>query len=255
MVSPVTKIYGSMVIKNEADRYLEAVLSHMCPFFDGVFVYDDDSDDDSLEVVSQFDAVAVSRPPLIPSFLEHEGDFRFAAWRAFEREMTPEEGSWVLSFDADEFLVLQEQDFSDVRPGLEQAISIAESKSTVGVVLPFPEIFDVQDGVPMMRVDGLWPTIRGPRLFKYKEEASWNNKEMGSGSEPTYVARGKTSQSNCGLHMLHFGYAMKEDHAVKHARYSELFDHGHNNNHIQSIIQESTLRACTGPIPKWSLHA
>jgi len=244
-------IFGSIVIKNEADRYLEACLRHMVPFLDEVFVWDDQSDDESVAVASEYGKVVV-RPDDVPSWLEHEGQFRHAAWKQFEQTILPDDGDWILSFDADEFLVCTEPDFSDVRQKLEQATAYADKHGKVGVVLPFPEIFGTKKrDTLLMRTDGLWDTIRGPRLFRYQQNAEWSNKAMGCGSEPTYVSRGHVSTQNLELTMLHLGYADPKDHEEKHARYTELFDHGHNNKHIQSIITQPTLVPWGGPTPTW----
>lgn len=250
----MTKIYGSMVMKNEADRYLRAVLEHMRPFLDQLFIFDDNSTDDSRMIATQYDTVICPRPADCPSWIEHEGKFRQSAWGTFEVVMQPHPGDWILSFDADEFLVRIEDDFSDVRPTLDRVVENAKNVGDVGVVLPFPEIFDIANGIPMVRTDGLWDTIRGPRLFEYRTGGSWSDRSMGCGSEPTYVAEGPTSSHNLGLNMLHFGYAKPEEHAARHERYSELLEHGHSNKHVQSIIQKATLQEWDGPIPRWSLN-
>ena len=119
---------------------------------------------------------------------------------------------------------------------------------------PFPEIFAI---APLSyRVDGLWNTIAGPRLFKYMPGAEWSGKPMGSGSEPTYVAKGKVLDRATNLfgdlYMLHFGYANTSEHAAKHRRYTELYDHGHNNKHIQSIITKPILLEWKGPVPNYN---
>lgn len=246
-------VFGSLVIKNEADRYLEACLIHMRPFFDDLFIWDDQSTDDSVEVASQYGKVIV-RPNDVPSFLEHEGKFRHAAWQRLERLFDPAEGDWILSFDADEFLVCCDRDFNDVRQKINESIAYAEQHGRVGVVIPFPEIFGTKRrDTLLVRKDGLWGTIRGPRLFKYQKGADWSNKAMGCGSEPTYVSKGIVSTQNLGLTMLHFGYANPADHAMKHERYTELYDHGHNNKHIQSIIADATVVPWLGPVPTWRL--
>lgn len=251
----MTKIFGSMVMKNEADRYLSSVINHMNPFLDELFIFDDHSTDNSRLIASKYNTVICCRPPDCPSFVEHEGQFRHAAWMTMEAVLAPDTGDWILSFDADEFLVGRENDFSDVRSTLDKIIEHAKNAGDVGIILPFPEIFDIVDGIPMMRVDGLWNTIRGPRLFEYHTEGLWSDKSMGCGSEPTYVAQGSTSPHNLGLTMLHFGYANPEGHQEKYERYSELLDHGHNNKHVRSIIQPPTLEPWDGPIPRWSLNA
>ena len=73
---------------------------------------------------------------------------------------------------------------------------------------------------------------------------------MGCGSEPDYVAKGKISDQNYGINVLHLGYAKDEDKQNKYKRYSSLAQHGHNNSHIESIIKEPKLELWQGITPK-----
>lgn len=243
----MTKIFGYIAVKDEADRYLADCLKHNISNFDDVFAWDDRSEDSTARICRLHGCTTVVRPEGVPSFLEHEGQFRFAGWKAFEEKMSPSEGDWILSFDADEFLVLDKP--GPVRLALEKAITRAQQRGQNGVILPFPEVFDVVNGVPQVRMDGLWGQVRGPRLFVYRGGAEWSDKPMGCGSEPTYVVKGPLSKDNCGLTMLHYGYADKADQVAKHARYTSLFDHGHNDRHVQSIISPPTLQRWTGQVP------
>ena len=236
----MTKIYGSLVIKNEADRYLKSCLEWMSPFFDGLFIYDDQSTDNSVEIAEKYGSVVV-RPDTVSSFIDNESEFRFSAWKSFEELFKPSVGSWVLSFDADEFLVSGEN--------LHKAIANAQQRGCAGISIPFPEVFDVRDGVPYVRTDGLWAKINGPRLFEYRQGAKWNPKTMGCGSEPSYVSKGPISTNNFGIEVLHYGYANANDRNSKWSRYSSLSFHGHNDSHIRSIIEKPVLAPWTGQIP------
>lgn len=247
--SYMTRLIGSMVIKNEKDRYLEDCINHAFTFLDEIFVYDDRSSDGSAELAMDLGCRVVRRPDSRPSFLNHEGKFRYAAWRAFEQVMQPNLADWILSFDADEFPVASQ----DIRKTLEVAIGRAESSGAVGIVLPFPEIFKIDEQGFWARTDGLWNSIRGPRLFKYDVNGQWSDKSMGCGSEPDYVAKGKTSDQNYGINVLHLGYAKDEDKKAKYERYSSLAQHGHNNSHIESIVKEPKLELWQGITPKVSL--
>lgn len=240
-----SKVYGTMVIRNEKDRYLESCIKWMKQFVDQIFIYDDRSTDGSAELALELGCRVVRRPEANSSFIEHEGEFRWSAWRSFEKVMQPESNSWVLSFDADEFLVAEK----DISATLQKAIYYANKKNHVGIVIPFPEIFKIQDNEFYYRVDGLWNTIRGPRLFRYQDGGSWKMKSMGCGSEPDYVSKGTLSTQNFGLTMLHLGYAKDEDKKNKYERYSSLAEHGHNNKHIQSIIEKPTLKLWEGKVP------
>ena len=239
------RIIGSMVMKNEADRYLEPCLKHALSFLDEVFVFDDMSTDDSRRIASDLGCRVVVRSEGIPSFIEHESDFRSAAWGVMEQVMVPGSDTWIFSFDADEFMVSHG---GDVRGSLSRTVEDAHRMGFVGVKLHFPEIFEVSDGSLFMRVDGFWGDIRGPRLFRYCSGGVFSGKAMGSGSEPTYVGRGPLTDTS-ELEVLHLGYAKDADKSAKYERYSAL-EHGHNDQHIQSIVSPPSLRAWGGVVPK-----
>jgi glycosyltransferase involved in cell wall biosynthesis len=240
------RIIGSIVIKNEIDRYLEKCILHAKTFLDEIFVYDDRSVDGSAQLCADLGCNVVTRPFELPSFIEHEGQFRYGAWRSFEETMKPDNQSWVFSFDADEFMVTTIK--GDIRQVLDKTIFKARKSAATGVMLHFPEIFKIENNELFYRVDGFWNTIKGPRLFAYKPNASWKNKSMGCGSEPTYVANGKFINQN-NLKVLHLGYAKDEDKKSKYERYSSLEQHGHNNSHIESIIKTPILKKWEGNIP------
>lgn len=242
----MTRVIGSIVVRNEKSRYLEKCLEHAKGFLDEIFVFDDLSTDGSAQLAADMGCVTVQRGESIPPFIEHEGNFRFGAWQAFEAVMSPSRGDWVFSFDADEFMVCDDH---DIKFALNKATTAAAAKGCSGVVLPFPEIFKIEGDKFYNRVDGLWGTIRGPRLFVYREKATWRKKSMGCGSEPEYVAAGPLSQRNFGLSVLHLGYAKPEDVKTKYKRYSSLLTHGHSDGHINSIPKHPTLALWKGNVP------
>lgn len=241
----MTRVIGSIVVKNEIDRYLEKCILHAKTFLDEIFIYDDCSTDGSAELCADLGCTVVTRPLGLASFIEHEGQFRYAAWQAFEEAMKPTNGSWVFSFDADEFMISLQ---GEIATTLNTNIVRAKKNNFTGIILPFPEIFKIENNDLFYRVDGLWNTVRGPRLFAYQQNASWKNKRMGCGSEPTYVSAANSLNQN-DLKVLHLGYARDEDKKSKYERYSSLPEHGHNNSHIESIIATPILKKWEGPKP------
>jgi glycosyltransferase involved in cell wall biosynthesis len=240
----MTRVLGSMVMRNEEDRYLASCLSWSTQFLDKVFVYDDQSTDASPQIARDLGCIVDVRPDDVPSFLEDEGRFRLAAWKAFELQAKPRPGDWVFSFDADEFLVAE----GGERAALDTAVRGAKNSRSVGVILPFPEVFMYADGSLWHRTDGFWGGIKGPRLFEYRTGGEWKMKKMGCGSEPTYVGRGPFL-SRHAISVLHLGYAKDEDKTSKYERYSSLENHGHNNDHVNSIVKRPTLKRWTGKTP------
>lgn len=243
MTEPV--LHAVMVTHNEAGRYLDAVLASLPTT--SVHVFDDRSTDDTAFIARSRGAFVTWRKPWQTSFLEHEGMFREAAWHAFEAALSPQVGDWVLSIDADEFLVAP----GDVREALSLALASADASWSGAVRLPIPEVFEVRPDGPYMRVDGYWAGLSAPRLFRYQTHAGWNSKKMGCGSEPTYVGLGHAIGSG-GLALAHYGYATAEDRRAKYDRYMHLSTHGghdHNPAHIHSILSTPVVEPLGLPAP------
>ncbi len=250
------RILAVMVTKNESQRYLRSCLEHLSTFVDGIAVYDDRSDDGTRDIVKDYTPYLTERPYDAPGFMDHEARFREQAWWWFEEALAPTTDDWVLCIDADEFLV---GDTPDTRSEIERVLG---KQNTQAVRIRFPEVFDVRvapDGTlthPFHRLDGWWGKIIGHRLFKYKTGGTYNNKKMGCGAEPTYVNELPMLGDRLhGLHMLHLGYAFREDQVRKHRRYTQLHGHGHLDAHVHSIIKPGRLAPWQGPWPTIKLGA
>jgi hypothetical protein len=243
-------VYALTVGRNEAHRYLKEMLSNMYNFVDGHFFFDDQSDDGTLEIAKKFGCVTAQRSIYEPSFLEHEGGFRQTAWNAFEREMHPKEGDWVVVIDCDEMLVWN---------GIQNRHLLKHELEYLGgmngVMIDIPEIFGFKDGVPLVRFDGLWGTIHAPRLFPYKLGGQYHMGSMGVPAVPGYVMTGPWGAIQ-GMYILHYGYAREEDRRAKFERYSAHTD-GHAAQHVNSILSEDMqLEPWTGPyIEPWTQSA
>jgi glycosyltransferase involved in cell wall biosynthesis len=220
----MTKIYGLMVMKNEADRYLKECLEWSSSFLDEIFIFDDRSTDDSVNIASDFAIVSV-RPESSPSFLENESLFRSEAWRCFEDLLSPSEDDWVLAFDADEFLY-------SALPLYDSLIKCTQLGDSIDI--HFLEVFGIDGDVLSVRVDPYWDSICSPRFFRFQGDDSWPDSSMGCGSEPLYARRDPVSQYD--IKMLHFGYAKESDRLEKYKRY--ISRSGHSISHIKSILSD-----------------
>lgn len=238
------RIFCVLVTKDEVRRYLSSHLLWHSWLYDGIAVYDDQSEDETAEVARTFGAQVQVRPDAVPSFTEHEGQFRGAAWSWFEESLQPLDGDWVIALDADEFLVSTE---GDPMLSIFRAIMYAEYNGFNCISLPIPEVFAVIDNVPQIRTDGFWKNLTGPRLFRYSQGGFYADKAMACGSAPTYL--GDPSPVNRGTTILHYGYARDEDRRLKFERYSSL-RHNHNPQHIYSILQHPTLEPWAHKYPK-----
>lgn len=243
-----------MVAQDEEHRYLEACLEWNRPWMDELFVYDGGSIDNTFKIASRYADVVCRRPSDVPTFLEHEGKYRTAAFEAMEKTMGLKEGDWIFSFDADEFLSGSSSALN-TRKDLDVLMQIGNNTGRDGVNIFIPEVWDVSGPYVMIRTDGFWNAMRLPRLFRYRADwrqkgKTFRNKAMGCGSGPQYAYDNMlTNVHTCSL--LHFGYAYDEDKRVKSERYLSLPNHGHNPKHIKSILESPTLKRWEGTIPHW----
>lgn len=240
----ISRIFSLTVTRNEEHRYLAAMLSQLAPVVDGRFVFDDCSTDRTADIALAAGCTVIRREENspTPSFLEHEGRFRQAAWDEFEFWMEPQPEDWVLAIDSDEFLASHNWDMRDC---LQRNIRAAGDRGSIA--LRIPEVFGVDDdGCPLIRTDGFWDTISARRLFRYQPGGRFRDKAMGCGSEPTYVAA-IPSAAPVDLTLLHYGYAAEADQQAKHERYTSLSDNGHDGSHVASIVGRKTLERWDGP--------
>lgn len=238
------RILGNAVMRNERGRFLEECLAWHLDFLDGVFVYDDQSDDDSAADAYAMGVVVETRSDDVASFLEHEGEFRQAGYEAFESALQPLPGDWVLSFDLDEYFVADGKE-------REAIITLADLVDTHftgsnAINVHFEEIFDINGENVYSRIDGFWGDINAPRLFRYEPGGHIPNRQMGCGSVPSYV---KADYTPFNVRLLHFGYSNPADRAAKYERYVTHPYHGHNPQHIASIIAVPTLVPWSGTVP------
>lgn len=245
------KIFCQVVVKNEADRFWDSWLDwHVRIFPDGVHIFDDNSDDETVSMALAAGATVSKYGPSKegPTFLEHEGKFRQEAWRCFENAFGPEPGDWVFCIDSDEFFVAR----NDELTLLYEACTWANENRRSAYTVVIPEVFytDIADDGLLsnayVRTDGWWGTIAGTRLFPYQRNGEFADKPMASGSEPTYVAQQSRRSTLQHAWLMHYGYSRPEDVKAKFERYSKL-PHGHANKHIQSIVEEPDLTLWEGP--------
>lgn len=225
-----------LVAKNEADRYLQACLTSLLYKVDYAFMWDDQSDDRTVEIAKQCGVEVKVRKDSQPSFLDAEGSFRQTGWEYMASYLNLENGDWVLSIDCDEFLV-----------GNNLSLMLRDAGKSTGVELEIPEIFMSQ---PLARrTDGFWGDIKGIRLAKYQTgRQDFRRSGFASGSVPVYAEYELYRPDRKTLSLLHFGYADQRDREDKYNRYNER--PGHSSEHIQSILKPARLMMWDGDAPK-----
>lgn len=236
------RVLLNMVIRDELDRYLQAMVLHHRPLVDQIFIYDDRSRDLDRGILKSWgvDHIRV-RNAERPSFLDDERDFREDGWNLFVEACQPREGDWILGLDADEFWV-------EISPrAVARAADITGYQS---VELPIPEIWKME---PLAeRTDGFWGGITGLRMTKYlphDQRFPWGG--MGCGVFPAYAHQGKRWNAllSPGGRILHFGYAHPQDRKEKFERYMTNANN-HASTHVQSIMEMPSLSGWIGDFPE-----
>jgi Glycosyl transferase family 2 len=237
----MSDIYALTVGRNEEHRYLESFLENVSEWADEHFFYDDQSDDETAYIASQWATVRV-RPDTRPSFNSDEGSYRWGAWMQFEDTMQPREGDWVFVIDCDEMVVGKSD--RTVRESIER---VCEAAIYGAVSIAFNEVFGfTRDGVPLIRMDGFWGQGFAPRLFTYQSGATFAPGKVGVPAVPSYVMADRNNWRNTDeISVMHFGYANAADLQTKFKRYNGV--PGHHPDHIASILTPPALVPWGGP--------
>ena len=244
----MSDLYAFTVGRNEEGRYLESFLENTAEWCDYHFFYDDQSDDETAYIASQY-AETIVRPDGVCSFAENEGVFRGVAWRAFEDALHPQDGDWVFVIDCDEVVVADSR-FNDLEVGPEREALLGLCDSIdVPYAVAFNEVFGhTAYGVPLVRMDGFWGQGFAPRLFVYHPGAVFASGKVGVPAVPSYVQQqsGRWRQT-ADISVMHYGYVTQTDRQTKYARYNGVQGHGHD--HIQSILaKDMALVEWGGPV-------
>lgn len=238
------RVIACLVVRDEADRYLDLVLEWTKRHITAeIAVWDDGSTDGTVGVAQAHGATVGLRPPLWPSFADDESRAREQAWRFMEDSFAPEPGDWIFPVDADEFLVAE--------PGVDEQEILADLDclhDRDAVSLGRAEVFGFDvDGTPMIRLDGEWAVTSQVRLVRWQPGGMFHKKRLAGGSAPSYVDPAKSAPEP-RLTILHYGYAHEGDRRIKHRRYMQ--HRGHSRHHIDSILNpRPRLRRWEGKIP------
>lgn len=249
-------LYAYMVVKDEAERYLPRVLELLTAQVDGVFVYDDHSVDGSRDIARAAGCEVVERQPSVPPFVEHEGKFRTAGLKKMADVML-KRGDWVVMVDADEFYVPMDPRSPYIAQPyglLRDEIANAQAYNCPAIVMTILTVWGYgRDGRPEVRVDGLWPTVAGARIWEWEPGDEFEDKLMGSRTTPVRILDGTQSLYHAGsTTLLHYGYATKVSREERYDRYSIMVESrpdrlaGHHRDFIESIPREPTLEPWYG---------
>lgn len=237
-------IWGMMIVRNEADRYLQSVLEWHLNFLDDIFIFDDQSEDETVDLCLSYTDNVKRRPPSVPPFLEHEGFFRQWAWEDLHNSGVSE-GDMVLLIDADEFFVSDRDELVALAALNDEMLTAGASS----VRFMMPEIWDYRGDDLFIRVDGFWNRNKNIRLVKYREGTTFAPKKMGGGSVPMWYTNEHVYEGIDPI--IHFGYLNSDDREAKSKRYTEIVGNGHSARHIASILDKPRLQKWEGVTPRW----
>lgn len=215
------RITLAMLVRNEADRYLEKVLRHAARYIDSAVILDDASEDSTVEVCRK----ALEGIPLVlvsnsePSF-KNEVSLRKQHWE-LTLETNPD---WVLLLDADEMFeerAVQEIKILASNPGVE--------------VYSF-RLYDMWNE-ENFRDDRLWSAhqrywarmVRFVPGFPYR----WLENPLHCGGLPRNIHDMKAASSS--LRIKHFGWMKPADRLTKYYRYKKADPEGKYGNMDQYL--------------------
>lgn len=208
------RIFGVMVVRNEADRYLREAVASLRQVVDGLLVYDDGSNDRSREIAHAEGALVLRRPTTVPPMAEHEGRCREAAWKLVN-SLGPDLGDWVVSVDADEFLTTA---YPDRRAAMLHAVEQANEEGAFAIGFRVNEVYGWREDRPLVRIDGDWGSAKSIRMMRWGLSTAFQDIKVGSGSVPGKAHRVLLAEAE-RTSLVHMGYARDKDRAERLARH------------------------------------
>ncbi len=223
----MSSITLSMIMKNEAGRYLKEALEKHRQCIDAAVIIDDGSTDNSIELCQE----ALTGVPLRiikndKSMFSNEVELRKLQWN----ETIKTNPEWILNLDADEIF---EDKFKDV---VKQLITVP------GVYAYRFRLYDFWDGTHF-REDGYWCAhlFYRPFLVRYKPDFAyeWHEQPQHCGRFPRNILFLPWADSD--LRLKHMGWAQPGDRLQKFIRYRKLDPEGKYGikGHYKSILDKN----------------
>lgn len=203
-----SKITLAMLVKNEAGRYLEDVLSQASTFIDNAVILDDASEDDTVEVCQKIlkgvPLTLVSNPE--PCF-DNEIVLRKQLWE-MAVQTRPD---WILILDADE--VFEDRALSELK----------KLAGRPGIYYYSFRLYDMWTP-EYYREDAYWCAHKYHRPFMVRYVPGfnylWKETPLHCGRFPRNI--GELKGENSSLRIKHLGWMRPEDRLAKYYRYRRL---------------------------------
>lgn len=205
---PGSRITLSMIVRNEADRYLRRALESHRAYIDDAVIIDDGSTDDTVQVCREaLDGIPLHLVSNPKSTFHNEVELRKQQWQ----ETASRQPDWILNMDADEWFEAGKRD---------------ELKEIVRQPLADAVYFRLYDmwSETHYREDAYWQahSMYRPFLVRFKRDTAYEWKET-----PQHCGRFPRSIAHFSywchpLRVQHFGWARSEDRQKKYDRYMKL---------------------------------
>ena len=203
-----SKITLAMLVRNEANRYLEKILEHASTFIDEAVILDDASEDNTVEVcrtvLSGIPLTLVSNPE---AGFNNEIVLRKQLWEM----VIATKPDWILILDADEI-------FED------KAAKVLKELAKVQEIDHFSfRLYDMWNET-FYREDTYWRahTVYRPFMVRHVPEYQWIWRETPQhcGRVPLNIYQ--LPGALCQLRLKHLGWMKAEDRLNKYNRYKQL---------------------------------
>lgn len=196
-------IVAMLRVKNEA-RWIEEVLVALKPCCDALYVFDDHSEDETLDIASSCGAHVMESP--FDGIDESRDKDRLLEWIRGEVEI----GSWVLCIDGDEVL-------EPAGPGKIKELALgAHDAYQFRILYLWNDRYTV-------RTDGVYGRFFRPSMFRLADGQSFRrtgaHANLHCSSVPASLV-GKVRQSDVSL--LHLGYMDRADRIRKYEWYKSI---------------------------------
>lgn len=196
-------IVGMMRIKNE-QRWIARVLESMVPVCEKIFVFDDHSEDDTVQICRSFPQVELWESP----FFEGTQETRDKNYLLEKVEAAIPAGSWVVCIDGDEELAKGSADH------------IRKTAEAAGRVNVFKfHVLYLWDSEAQIRVDGIYNDFYRTSMFRLVlgqrfKSSTGGGFHCGNAPEPGGAPR-------TAVKILHYGYLHQEDRIRKWDFYNQ----------------------------------
>lgn len=219
----------SMVVRNEADRFLKEILEHARQYIDNAVIIDDASSDNTVELCREtLKDIPLRLVELKDSIFGNEYLLRRRQWE----ETIKTNPDWILNLDADEIF---EED---------AVLKIKELINQAEIDVYCFRLYDFWDE-QHYREDQFWQAhfFYRPFLIRYLPgfPYRWRETAQHCGRLPENILN--LSYANSELRVKHFGWLREEDRKSKYERYMRFDPDGvyGNLNQYNSILDSDPM--------------